>query len=68
MVQMTDKMSLSLAGRSLRWKFPGGPTGDTIYEHVFKPDGTVIWRDVHGNGERKKEKEEWHPLVGELQG
>lgn len=41
-------MSRSLAGRTLRWKFVDGPTAATIYEHVFRPDGTVGYRQVAG--------------------
>jgi len=36
----------SLAGQTLRWKFDEGPTAGTVYEHTFRPDGTVIWRDT----------------------
>jgi hypothetical protein len=38
----------SLAGQTLRWKFEDGPTAGTVYEHTFRPDGTVVWRDVSG--------------------
>ena len=40
------KSSQSLAGQTLRWQFEGGPTAGTTYEHTFRPDGTVVWRDV----------------------
>ncbi len=36
----------SLAGQTLRWKFSGGPTAGTVYEHKFRSDGTVVWRNV----------------------
>ena len=38
--------SQSLAGQTLRWKFADGPTAGTVYEHTFREDGTVVWRDV----------------------
>ena len=41
----------SLAGQTLRWKFDEGPTAGTVFEHTFRPDGTVVWRDV---GEKTK--------------
>lgn len=44
---MIANAQLSLAGRTLRWKFPGGPTGDKTYEHTFKEDGTVVFHEVH---------------------
>ena len=40
------EVSKSLAGMTLRWRFDEGPTAGTIYEHTFRPDGTVVWRDV----------------------
>lgn len=44
---MLANAQLSLAGRTLRWKFPGGPTGDKVYEHTFREDGTVVFHEVH---------------------
>ncbi|HEU5218452.1 MAG TPA: hypothetical protein VFU23_07325 [Gemmatimonadales bacterium] len=43
---------LSLAGRTLYWKFHEGPTADTEYEHKFKPDGTVVYRSIGANDRR----------------
>src|SRR5512146_3441782 len=40
------EVSRALAGTTLRWTFDQGPTAGTIYEHQFRPDGTVVWRDV----------------------
>jgi hypothetical protein len=40
------EVSKSLAGMTLRWRFDEGPTAGTVYEHTFRPDGTVVWRDV----------------------
>ncbi len=45
---------LSLAGRTLRWKFNEGPTADTRYEHSFKADGTVTYRTID-DGKKPKE-------------
>lgn len=39
---------LSLAGQTQRWKISNGPTADTIYEHTFNPDGTVVFKSVNG--------------------
>jgi hypothetical protein len=39
---------LSLAGQTQRWKFTNGPTANTIFEHTFKPDGTVVFKSVNG--------------------
>ena len=36
-----------LAGRSFRWTFNDGPTAGKTYEHVFSPDGTVVFREVN---------------------
>jgi hypothetical protein len=41
----------SLAGRTLRFRFNDGPTAGTVYEHTFKPDGTVVF---HAVGEAQK--------------
>ena len=49
---MGEKPCLSLAGRTLRWTFPGGPTGNAIYEHDFRADGTVEWRQVGGGAQQ----------------
>jgi hypothetical protein len=46
---MTSQPPLSLAGRTLRFKFMEGPTANTIYEHKFNTDGTVTWRDASGD-------------------
>ena len=46
-------MEHSLAGKTLRWTFPGGPTGDTVYEHVFRLDGMVTFQSV-GQGTPSK--------------
>jgi hypothetical protein len=45
---MTATTSLSLAGRTQRWKFVDGPTAGKTYEHTFSPDGTVSFREVGG--------------------
>ena len=37
-----------LAGRTFRWTFNDGPTTGKTYEHVFNPDGTVVFREVNG--------------------
>ena len=50
---MTKSPPLSLAGRTLRFKFTEGPTANSIYEHTFNPDGTVVWRDVTGTAKEK---------------
>jgi hypothetical protein len=54
-------VSESLAGQTLRWKFNEGPTAGTVYEHAFRSDGTVVWRDASAGarveaepGERSK--------------
>jgi hypothetical protein len=44
------EVSKSLSGMTLRWKFDEGPTAGTVYEHSFRPDGTVVWRDVSKSG------------------
>lgn len=40
------EVSKSLAGMTLRWRFDEGPTAGTTYEHTFRLDGRVVWRDV----------------------
>lgn len=42
------KPKLSLAGRTLRWTFPDGPTSAKTYEHKFGADGTVVYSEVGG--------------------
>lgn len=34
----------------MRWKFDDGPTRGTTYEHTFKADGTVTYRQVESEG------------------
>lgn len=41
-------VDLSLAGRTMKWKFADGPSPNTTYEHVFRADGTVTWRELKG--------------------
>lgn len=36
-----------LSGRTFRWTFNDGPTAGKTYEHVFSPDGTVVFREVN---------------------
>ena len=49
------EVSKSLSGMTLRWKFDDGPTAGTIYEHTFRPDGTVVFRDVSKNERPSKD-------------
>lgn len=44
---MTEQ-SNPLAGRTFRWTFNDGPTANKTYEHVFSPDGTVVFKEVNG--------------------
>ena len=37
-----------LAGRTFRWTFDGGPAAGKTYEHKFKADGTVVFKEVGG--------------------
>jgi hypothetical protein len=37
-----------LAGRTFNWTFNDGPTAGKTYEHVFKPDGTVVFKEANG--------------------
>ena len=41
-----ESVAKSLAGMTVRWKFDDGPTAGTTYEHTFRKDGTVVFRDV----------------------
>ena len=54
----TDTMSLSLAGRTQRWRFTSGPTANQTYEHTFNEDGTVTWRSVGAPSKRESTKAE----------
>lgn len=49
--------SESLAGRTLRWKFGDGPTAGKMYEHTFRSDGKVVFREVSGETHAKPRKE-----------
>src|SRR3954465_10317036 len=39
---------LSLAGRTMQWRFDTGPTAGKTYEHRFGSDGTVAFSEVGG--------------------
>jgi hypothetical protein len=39
-----------LAGRTFQWTFDGGPTAGKTYEHKFKSDGTVVFKEVGDAG------------------
>jgi hypothetical protein len=43
---MTEQTN-ALAGRTFRWTFNDGPTAGKTYEHVFSPDGTVVFKEVN---------------------
>jgi hypothetical protein len=45
---MNATLPLSLAGQTQRWTFHDGPTAGKTYEHTFRPDGTVSFREVGG--------------------
>jgi len=45
----------TLAGRTLRWTFEGGPTAGKTYEHVFG-DETVTFREVSGSAPKEGPK------------
>ena len=49
---MPENAPLSLAGRTQQWRFDGGPTAGKTYEHTFRADGTVVYREV-GAGDVK---------------
>lgn len=49
------EVSKSLSGMTLRWKFDEGPTAGTTYEHTFRPDGTVVFRDISRSDKPSKE-------------
>jgi hypothetical protein len=57
---MTGTPPLSLAGRTQRWTFHDGPTAGKTYEHTFRPDGTVSWREI-GSPEQEKPSGEKRP-------
>lgn len=40
-----------LSGRTFRWTFDGGPTAGKTYEHTFRPDGTVVFKEVGGKAQ-----------------
>jgi len=46
-----------LAGRTFRWTFDDGPTAGKTYEHVFNPDGTVVFREANGAQQPPAESE-----------
>src|SRR4051794_34535355 len=46
--------STSLAGRTIRWTFEGGPTAGGTYEHTFAPDGSVTFSKVDEDGKGGK--------------
>ena len=46
---VTDQSS-PVAGRTFKWTFDDGPTSGKTYEHMFSPDGTVVWREVDTSG------------------
>ncbi|HEY4955660.1 MAG TPA: MoaF N-terminal domain-containing protein [Gemmatimonadaceae bacterium] len=48
---MNPEPELSLAGRTLRWRFSDGPTANKTYEHTFNADGTVVYREVSAPSE-----------------
>lgn len=56
---MAEK-SKSLAGRTVRWTFDDGPTAGVTYEHTFRPDGTVVFRDVKSTA---KAGQKGHPYA-----
>jgi hypothetical protein len=35
----------ALSGKTLRFTFEQGPTSGSSYDHTFREDGTVSWRD-----------------------
>jgi hypothetical protein len=35
----------ALRGKTVRFKFEEGPTSGSSYDHAFREDGTVTWRD-----------------------
>ena len=50
---MTDEQrDPAVAGKTIRFRWTGGPTQGTTHEHVFHRDGTVEWRAV-GDGAKQ---------------
>ena len=37
-----------IRGRTIRWSFTEGPVQGKRFEHVFREDGTVVWRELGG--------------------
>jgi hypothetical protein len=54
---MTGTPPRSLAGRTQRWTFHDGPTAGKTYEHTFRQDGTVSWREAGGADQKKPSAE-----------
>lgn len=51
-------MSNDLSGKTVRWTFVDGPM-PTAFEHVFRQDGSLVWRVLDGDmkGASGEEKE-----------
>jgi len=53
---MKQKSPGSLIGKTVRWKFTEGPTKGTSYDHTFKADGSVVYKESGDTGEGTQEK------------
>ncbi|MHB0968384.1 MAG: MoaF N-terminal domain-containing protein [Thermoanaerobaculia bacterium] len=45
-----------LAGKTFVWTFHDGPTVGASYEHEFREDGTVVFRDTHEHAGSENKK------------
>jgi hypothetical protein len=46
-VAVTDAYrSNRIRGKSILWTWTDGPTKGMTHEHVFHPEGTVVWREI----------------------
>ncbi len=51
----------SIAGHTMRWKFDDGPTAGTTYEHTFRSDGTVTYKQLESGSSGGKKSEDGAP-------
>ena len=57
-----------ICGKTIRWSFSEGPVQGKSFEHRFRDDGTVVWRELGGAAPAQGDQETGVPYTAQTVG
>ena len=54
-----------ICGKTIRWRFSEGPVQGKSFEHRFRDDGTVVWRELGGAAPAQGDQETGVPYTAQ---